>query len=332
MASERIDGIQVSIEELGKRREHLEAEARALGESLAELESGIEERNQSLVDREQELKKRMGELEAEHARIERTQIELSSLRTDIRNVYENFADRYSRDLRDYQDRMLEIREPMGVFRERLSSLKGRLQDLGQVNLMAPEEFEEVKERYEFLSGQMEDLAKAGRDLEQVTKTIREESTQLFSATYEQIKRSFHAMFRRLFGGGRAELALTDPHDVLSSGIEIMAQPPGKRLESIHLLSGGERSLTAVALLFATYMVKPSPFCILDEIDAALDEENVGRFVSLLREFSRTSQFVVITHNKRTVVNADSLLGITMEESGISKVISVRLGAKEEVPA
>ena len=137
------------------------------------------------------------------------------------------------------------------------------------------------------------------------------------------------MFRRLFGGGRAEVRLSEPDKVLESGIEIFAQPPGKNLESIALLSGGERSLTAVALLFATYMVKPSPFCLLDEIDAALDESNVGRFVNMLMEFGNASQFVIITHNKKTVAGAKTLLGVTMEESGVSKVVSIRLDSMPE---
>jgi chromosome segregation protein len=137
------------------------------------------------------------------------------------------------------------------------------------------------------------------------------------------------MFRRLFGGGRAEIRLTDPEKILESGIEILAQPPGKNLESIALLSGGERSMTAVALLFATYMVRPSPFCLLDEIDAALDESNVSRFVTMLMEFGTASQFVVITHNKKTVTGAKTLLGVTMEESGVSKIVSIRLDAPPE---
>jgi chromosome segregation protein len=132
------------------------------------------------------------------------------------------------------------------------------------------------------------------------------------------------MFRRLFGGGRAELRLQDNNHVLESGIEIFAQPPGKKLEIITLLSGGEKSMTAVALLFATYMVKPSPFCLLDEIDAALDEQNVIRFVQVLREFGRSSQFIVITHNKKTATGADTLLGATMEESGVTRIISARI--------
>jgi chromosome segregation protein len=179
---------------------------------------------------------------------------------------------------------------------------------------------------------MADLEKARKDLEDLTAEIRQESSQLFLDTYNRIKKNFHNMFRRLFGGGRAELRLSDPNHVLESGIEILAQPPGKKLEHLSLLSGGECSMTAVALLFATYMVKPSPFCLLDEIDAALDEQNVGRFVHLLREFSDTSQFIIITHNKKTVTGAGTLLGVTMEESGVTKTISVRLEHEELVLA
>jgi len=206
----------------------------------------------------------------------------------------------------------------------LSERKQRLKDLGSVNLMAPEEYAEVKERYEFLTAQLGDLQKARDDLNRITQEIRDESAEMFLSTYNRIKKNFHNMFRRLFGGGRGELRLSDPDHVLESGIEIYAQPPGKKLENISLLSGGEKTLTAIALLFATYMVRPSPFCFLDEIDAALDEQNVIRFVNLLREFGRTSQFIIITHNKKTVTCADALLGVTMEESGVTKVIAVRL--------
>ena len=171
---------------------------------------------------------------------------------------------------------------------------------------------------------MADLEKARKDLEDLTSEIRQESSQLFLETYNRIKKNFHNMFRRLFGGGRAELRLSDPNHVLESGIEILAQPPGKKLEHLSLLSGGECSMTAVALLFATYMVKPSPFCLLDEIDAALDEQNVGRFVHLLQEFSDTSQFIIITHNKKTTTGAGTLIGVTMQESGVSKLITARL--------
>ena len=140
----------------------------------------------------------------------------------------------------------------------------------------------------------------------------------------RIKKNFHNMFRRLFNGGRAELKLADPTNVLTSGIDIYAQPPGKKLENIALLSGGEKTMTAVALLFATYQVRPSPFCLLDEIDAALDDKNVSSFVTALESFATVSQYIVITHNKKTVMGASTMLGITMEESGVSKIIALRL--------
>jgi chromosome segregation protein len=211
-------------------------------------------------------------------------------------------------------------------REKLTVARQALKDLGNVNLMAPEEFTIAKERHTFLSGQIEDIKKSRDDIERVAQEMRAEATELFLETYNKIKKNFHNMFRRLCGGGRAELRLVDPQAVLESGIEIFAQPPGKKLENIALLSGGEKTMTAVALLFATYMVRPSPFCLLDEIDAALDDENVSRFVNILHEFSNVSQYFIITHNKKTAVSANTLIGITMEESGISKKITMRLAS------
>jgi len=261
--------------------------------------------------------------------VEKTQMELVEISTEIRNIYDNFRERHSRELTEFEPRIYEISTPGKDLRERLGELREEQKKLGAVNLMAPEEYAEVKERYEFLTGQLADLKKAREDLEKVTREIRVESAELFLATYEKIRKNFHLMFRRLFGGGRGELRLTDPDKVLESGVEILAQPPGKKLENIALLSGGERSLTAVALLFATYMVRPSPFYLLDEIDAALDEGNVNRFVNMLMEFGNSSQFIIITHNKKTVAGAKTLLGVTMEESGVSKIVSIRLDAKPE---
>ena len=238
-------------------------------------------------------------------------------------MYTSFTERFSRDLSEYETRIPEL-VPDADLRPRLAELREEMRRLGQVNLMAPEEFAEVKDRYDFLGGQLDDLKRAREDLRKVTTEIRTDSAELFLETYNRVKKNFHTIYRRLFGGGRAELRLADPENVLESGIEIFAQPPGKKLENINLLSGGEKSLTGVSLMFAIYMVKPSPFCLLDEIDAALDEENVGRLISLLKEFSANSQFIVITHNKRTVAGADVLYGVTMEESGISKLVAIRL--------
>lgn len=328
MTEGRISDLQKNIKRLEEQKQSFGNKIKELGSELTNLEEGIARHNKELLKEEQRQHKQMAELEKLQSEIEGLQVDLASLRTEIRNLYDNFRERHSRDLKDFQDMMLEISTPASVYREKLAGVREKLRELGQVNLMAPEEFEEVRERYEFLNGQLEDLSKAREDLRVVTEHIREESTELFLDTYEKIKKNFHQIFRRLFGGGRAELALIEPKNVLDSGISIHAQPPGKNLESIDLLSGGEKSLTAVALLFATYMVKPSPFCVLDEIDAALDEENVTRFSNLLKEFSQKSQFIIITHNKRTVAAAETLLGVTMQESGVSKAISVRIGGRE----
>ncbi len=302
----------------------LSREEDSLKREMKELEQGISSRNKDLSVKEKKLKEKMELLGKTQTQLESLQLELAELKTEIRTMYDNFRDRYSRELTEFDSRTFEIKTPAEALKTQLAEVREEQKKLGQVNLMAPEEFSEVKERYDFLSGQLEDLKKAREDLKTITEQIRTESTELFLDTYEKIKKNFHNMFRRLFGGGRAEIKLVDPETVLTSGIEIYAQPPGKTLENIELLSGGERSLTAVGLLFATYMVKPSPFCILDEIDAALDESNVGRFVNLLSEFGNTSQFIVITHNKKTVAGAKTLLGVTMEESGVSKIIAVRL--------
>lgn len=319
---EKIQTIRGELESLQEREQELRA-------SLEELESGISKRNKELKDEESTLKKRMDNLAKVQEQVEKLQMESTSVQTEIKGLYDAFRDAHSRELSEYESRMFDISRPAKELREELGQMKNDLKELGQVNLMAPEEFAEVKERHDFLTSQLEDLQKARDDLQRITREIETESTELFLETYDQIRKNFHSMFRRLFGGGRGELKLTDPDNVLTSGIEIFAQPPGKSLENIALLSGGERSLTAVAMLFATYMVKPSPFCILDEIDAALDESNVGRFINLLMEFSAKSQFIIITHNKKTVAGAKTLLGITMEESGISKIIAVRLADNGE---
>jgi chromosome segregation protein len=319
--NERIAETESEIAEIEQRGLRLTAELEA-------LEQDIAKRNGDVAGKRESIKKRMDELARAQAAMEKIHLDLVQSETEIKNIQDNFRETHSRDLLEFEERIFTITAAPAELREKLSTARSALRDLGSVNLMAPEEFAEAKERYEFLSGQMADLEKARKDLENLTAEIRSESSALFLATYNKIKKNFHNMFRRLFGGGRAELRLSDPNHVLESGIEIFAQPPGKKLEHITLLSGGERSMTAVALLFATYMVKPSPFCLLDEIDAALDEQNVGRFVQLLREFGSTSQFIIITHNKKTVTGAGTLLGVTMEESGVTKVISVRLENEE----
>jgi chromosome segregation protein len=211
----------------------------------------------------------------------------------------------------------------------VAEMQTRLDAMGPVNVEAIQEYDALEERFKFLSEQHEDLVKAKEQLLQVIAKINTTTKQLFSETFQKVRENFQSMFTELFGGGKANLILLDENDPLESGIEIVAKPPGKQLQSITLLSGGERTLTATALLFSIYMVKPSPFCVLDELDAPLDESNINRFIRILQRFINLSQFLVITHNKRTIGMADALYGITMEEHGISKVVSVKFSPREE---
>ena len=211
----------------------------------------------------------------------------------------------------------------------VAELTERVDSMGPVNLDAIQEYDELEERHTFLEQQNNDLINGKAELMEAIARINRTTKELFSETFEKIRVNFQEMFTQLFGGGKANLLLMDESDPLESGIEIIAQPPGKKLQSISLLSGGERTMTAVALLFAIYMVKPSPFCVLDEMDAPLDESNIGRFIKLLDRFIGQSQFMVITHNKRTMSRADSLYGVTMEERGVTKLISVKFTGRDE---
>lgn len=203
------------------------------------------------------------------------------------------------------------------------ALRSRIGSMGAVNLVAIEEYAELKQRFDFLKAQSDDLTTAKADLLKAIDEINQTSQRQFEVTFEQIRKNFEYTFHTLFGGGRANIELIQGEDILESGIEIVAQPPGTKLKGITLLSGGQKTLTAVALLFALYMVKPSPFCLLDELDAPLDESNIGRFTDLLRKFVDASQFIIITHNKRTVSAASAIYGVTMEERGVSKTVSMR---------
>jgi chromosome segregation protein len=205
----------------------------------------------------------------------------------------------------------------------IESLQARIDEMGPVNLVAIEEYEETEQRYQFLSKQHDDLVQAKAQLLEVINRINLQTREMFRDSFDRIRDSFRLMFTEVFGGGKADLVLMDENDLLESGIDIVARPPGKQLQAISLLSGGEQTMTAVALLFAIYQVKPSPFCVLDELDAALDESNINRFTRILQRFLAHSQFIIITHNKRTIAMADVLYGITMQEQGVSKIVSVR---------
>jgi len=211
----------------------------------------------------------------------------------------------------------------------VAELQKRMDEMGPVNLVAIEEYEETEQRHQFLTKQYDDLVQAKAELLEIINRINKQTQEMFTDTFNKIRDNFCAMFVEVFGGGKADLVLVDAGDVLESGIDIVARPPGKQLQTISLLSGGEQTMTAVALLFAIYQVKPSPFCVLDELDAPLDESNINRFVRILQRFLAHSQFVIITHNKRTIGMADILYGVTMQEQGVSKIVSVKFHKADE---
>ncbi len=216
----------------------------------------------------------------------------------------------------------ELPEP--PTRSRIAALRRRFNDVGASNPFAVQELAELKERLESLEAQREDLEKAIRDTREMIARLENLMTEQFRQTFEALEGAFGRRFHQLFGGGEAVLSLTDPSDLAATGVEITARPPGKKKQPLAMLSGGERALTAVALLMAMLEVRPVPFCVLDEVDAALDEANVGRFSSALRSLAEEIQFVVITHNRGTIEAADALYGVTVGDDAVSRVISLKL--------
>lgn len=251
------------------------------------------------------------------------ELKRSRVEFEVASLHEQLQDEYELD---FDDAQLEVNtiEDVEHVRRKVKLLKQSIEELGPVNLAAMEEFERVQERHVFLTEQREDLLAAQETLHEAIKEMDEEMTARFTETFTLIRAQFKISFRELFGGGQADLVLINPENMLETGIEIVAQPPGKKLQSLSLLSGGERALTAIALLFAILHTRPVPFCILDEVEAALDESNVVRYSDYLKKFSEHTQFIVITHRKGTMEGADVLYGITMQESGVSKLVSVKL--------
>ncbi len=296
----------------------LQKEARALAEEQKQAEELIR-------------LKRAEKAEIE-AKINELKIEISQLQVKQDDLVERVREELQIDLaeafKSYQDREVDWEQ----VKAEILDLRGKIERLGNVNLDAIDEQETLEKRHEFLSTQVEDLNASRGQLQQLINRLNKKSREQFQQTFEQIRGHFQEIFRKLFGGGRADIVLEEAEDILDAGIEIIARPPGKETRSISLLSGGEKSMTALALLFAVFKTKPSPFCFLDEVDAALDEANNERFNALVQEFQQHSQFIVITHAKRTMSIADVLFGITMQQRGVSKKISVRFDEYEPEPA
>ncbi len=313
--------LETRISGLSGRKDDSDAKVKAAQEkrdhAAAELE-GHSDAVRQARDKQEAVQRELHQLEVQEAQMS----------VETRNIEEKLQVEYKVDLENSPVALEEGFSERDA-EEKVVELRAKIERLGLVNMVAMEEYEELSQRHRFLTEQREDLIKAKDDLQKAIHKINLTTKEMFASTFATVQEHFKDIFQRLFEGGRAELILIDEGDVLESGIEIVARPPGKRLQSVSLLSGGEKALTAIALLFALFMVKPSPFCVLDEIDAPLDEVNVGRFTHLLKEFSKRTQFIIITHNKVTMETGDSMYGVTMQESGVSKVVSARF--KDGIP-
>ena len=319
--------------DLEQALERAQTELQAALEQKAAAEEGVLEEQERLDLHRQEIRLLEENIaghrehrDAVRTEVEELRIQQASLRQDAEHLALTFRDEFSRE-----DQPAELPEAPGEPRADLAELeaelartKAALERLGPVNILAVQEHDEQEQRYEFLTTQRADVATSVESLKKTIKEINEASGERFNTTFVEVNKNFGEIFSRLFRGGEAEMRLLDEDDPLESGIEILARPPGKRLQNLMLMSGGEKALTAIALLFALFRTKPSPLCILDEVDAPLDDVNTTRFVDLLKEMAGNTQFIVITHNKLTMEVASRLYGVTMEEKGVSKLVSVEL--------
>lgn len=305
-----------AVSEMFVEKENSQRNSRLLHD---EIENLLDEQKQI----EQSVRQKRTEQSGIEQKINQLKIDLSQLEVKQQGLIERVRDELQIDLaaayQTYTDKQMD----WDKVKEEITDLRGRIERLGNVNIDAIAEQDDLEKRNEFLSKQVEDLNSSKMQLQQLIIRLNKQSREKFTETFEQIRVNFQQIFRKLFGGGKADILLEDSEDVLEAGIEIIARPPGKETRSISLLSGGEKTMTAIALLFSVFRTKPSPFCMLDEVDAALDEANNERFNLLIREFEKTTQFIVITHSKRTMSIANELFGITMQTRGVSKKISVK---------
>ncbi len=306
-----------------ERLNELRIEKKRLTETIEFKRAERAERLKDLDIKEGETKEQRTKLKTVEEALRQAEIAEGRLDVELDNLLRKLSEEYEIGFELAKERY-PVPEDIPSAQNEVRDLKRKIAMLGDVNLGAIEEYKRVNERFEFLSGQKNDLMEAKTKLHGIIREMDEEMSRRFMSTFEEIRKHFVVVFSRLFGGGRADLILSEPGSPLDSGIDIVAQPPGKKLQNLQLMSGGERALTALALLFAILNVKPVPFCVLDEVEAALDEANVARYAQYMREFSERTQFIVVTHRKGTMEEADALYGVTMEEGGVSKLVSVRL--------
>ncbi|MCI7605784.1 MAG: AAA family ATPase [Spirochaetales bacterium] len=326
VARRRVHEMNDKIKDKDQEKKDKIEEIGRLNKELSEVNSLLAEKYQSLDKKRREKDELLQAINKCESEYTSNNMYAESIDNEMKNIFSNFFETYARNLKEFEDRMRDDMPDETEMKKELEAVNQEIKALGNINHTAKDEYDQAEDQYKFYSKQLEDYENAKKDMESVLNEILDKSKTMFLKSYKEIGDNFQAMFKRLFGGGRAELSLSDPDDVLNSGIEILAQPPGKNMSTLSLLSGGERSMTAVALLFATYQVKPSPFCILDEIDAALDDRNIGYFLDVLQDFARDSQFIIITHNTHTVTGGNSMLGVSQMEPGVSTAVGYRIAS------
>lgn len=313
--SQRRAGISGQEEKLRK----LVSEADLIRQDISQRKEEIEKENEDLIVVEQELRGLRQQLSQMTTRLSELEVLKTEHKMRLENLAENVRNNYGTEIE-----AIELMDVTPEEEARLADLRNKIQEMGPVNLGTLEEYEELKTRYDFMTKQQEDLNKSIAELEEAISKINNTTRKKLREAFEALKVKFAEVFVTLFGGGKAELVLTDEHNILETGIDIVAQPPGKKLQNLHLLSGGEKALTALALQFASFLIKPTPLCILDEADAPLDESNTERYSKMLEQLSQETQFIVVTHNRTTMAVAQHLYGVTMEEAGVTKVVSMQL--------
>ena len=315
------------IDNLNKEILEVKEKTKSSKEKIEELKNQREIKQEKLYEIEEKITEQYASIEELNNQINKVELKKSKYEQDLEHIINSMWEDYR--LTPNKTEGFKRPENITVATKQVSELKEAIKELGSVNVDSIDEYKKTKERYDFMCEQRLDLESSANKLRKVIIDMTKEMQEQFAQKFKEINKNFNDVFIELFGGGKAELILEDENNILECGIDIRVQPTGKKLQNMMLLSGGEKAFTAIALLFAILKINPAPFCILDEIEAALDDVNVYRFAEYLKKFSKQTQFLVITHRKGTMEVADTVYGITMEENGISKLLSMKL-AKEKI--
>ena len=314
--------LEKAIEEIKEKIEKIKEEVKNSGSKIEELKEKRIQKNEKLAEQEEEINHKLKIIEDLKSQMVKVDVKKTKLEEDINGIINKMWEEYELT----PNNVVDYRKPENVqlTQKKVKDLRNEIKELGSVNVDSIEEYKNLKDRYDFMCEQRVDLESTMAKLRKIISDMTSIMKEQFKEKFEMINKNFAEVFKELFGGGTASLRLEDKDNILECGIEITVQPPGKKLQNMMLLSGGEKAFTAIALLFAILKINPAPFCVLDEIEAALDDVNVYRYAEYLKKFSKNTQFLVITHRKGTMEAADTVYGITMEENGISKLLSMKL--------